>query len=74
MLESLLQVVDAVPRMEVFVGNVCNTVFCNGEKFIPRVGDFKEVARTPDSVPGILQSWIHDLEILEMLQSFKYQP
>lgn len=35
-MKGLLQVVDAIPRMEQFVGDVCNVVFCDGERLLPR--------------------------------------
>ncbi|KAG0621672.1 hypothetical protein M758_3G039400 [Ceratodon purpureus] len=71
-LESLLVLVSAVPRMEQFVSDVCDVVFCDGQNWSPPSNDEDAGAnRTPEAVPAILKSWLQKLEESSELLSFK---
>uniref|UniRef100_A0A7I4CIW0 Centrosomal protein of 70 kDa n=1 Tax=Physcomitrium patens TaxID=3218 RepID=A0A7I4CIW0_PHYPA len=61
-LESLLVLVSAVPRMEQFVTDVCDVVFCDGQNWSQLSNEDSGVDRTPEAVPDILKSWLQKLE------------
>ena len=64
-LAKLLRIVAAVPRMERFVGAVCEVSLQDGINFIPK--DIKNMPE-PKDVPRILQHWLSELKKLHDLQ------
>ena len=64
-LAKLLRIVAAVPRMERFVGAVCEITLQDGISFAP-----KDVKGSPEpkDVPRILQHWLSDLRKLKDLE------
>ena len=64
---KLLRIVAAVPKMERFVGAVCEAVLQDGVNFIPQ--DVREIP-DPKEVPRVLQHWLSELKKLHDLQIF----
>lgn len=68
---KLLRVVSSLPRLEAFVGEVCEVVLQKGVSYLPR-----EVSPSdPSAIPSVLQIWLNhlgkrkkDRETMEMIR------
>mmetsp|Transcript_31232 Transcript_31232/g.101851 ORF Transcript_31232/g.101851 Transcript_31232/m.101851 type:complete len:304 (-) Transcript_31232:37-948(-) len=66
---KLLRVVNSVPRLERFVGDVCEVVF--GAGYMQHAGSAAALDKNPQSVPAILKGWVDSLRSLEELREFR---
>ena len=65
---KLLRVVAAVPRMENFIGNVCEVVLREGTVHLPHDMAF---APEPSHVPAVLRVWLEKLSALRAMHKLR---
>jgi len=66
---KLLRVVAAVPRMEAFIGSVCETVLKDGHPFLPPA---VQAAPEPHHIPQALKGWLLKLRKTRALEKLRH--